>query len=37
MPDEERRAAADLVIENDGTLDELRDALARAWKTLPAA
>ena len=37
MPDEERRAAADLIIENDGTLDDLRDALARAWKTLPAA
>jgi dephospho-CoA kinase len=29
--DEERRAAADVVIENDGSLAELRAAVDRLW------
>ncbi|MBU6281925.1 dephospho-CoA kinase [bacterium] len=37
MSDEERRAAADLVIENDGGLEDLRGAVARAWKGLVGA
>jgi dephospho-CoA kinase len=37
--DEQRRAVADVVIENDGPLDDLRDAVDRAWRDqiLPAA
>jgi dephospho-CoA kinase len=37
--DEERRAVADIVIDNDGTLDELRAAVDAAWRdqVLPAA
>jgi len=37
MSDAERRAAADVVIENDGSLDDLRGAVARAWKGLAGA
>ncbi len=33
MPDAERRAAADVVIENDGARDDLRHRLARLWAT----
>jgi dephospho-CoA kinase len=32
VPREERLAAADFVIRNDGTLDELRKEVARAWR-----
>jgi dephospho-CoA kinase len=32
--DEERRRVADLVIENDGTLDALRARVEAAWRTL---
>jgi dephospho-CoA kinase len=32
LPDEERRRYATLVIENDGTLDELRAKLAEIWR-----
>jgi dephospho-CoA kinase len=37
--DDQRRAVADVVIDNDGTLDELRDDVDRAWRDqiLPAA
>ena len=31
MTDEERRRAADLVIRNDGSLDDLRSAIRRLW------
>jgi len=34
MSDDERRAAADLVIENGGTRDDLRAAVGRAWAGL---
>jgi dephospho-CoA kinase len=34
LPDAERRRHADLVIENDGTLDELRARVEEAWRTL---
>jgi dephospho-CoA kinase len=34
LPDAERRRAADLVIENDGTPEALRVAVERAWRTL---
>jgi dephospho-CoA kinase len=34
MPDAERRRLADLVIENDGTLAELRARVEAAWRTL---
>jgi dephospho-CoA kinase len=34
--DDQRRAIADIVIANDGTTDELRVAVDRAWKTLVA-
>jgi dephospho-CoA kinase len=34
MPDAERRRHADLVIENDGTLAELRARVEAAWRTL---
>jgi len=32
LPDEERRRYASLVIDNDGTLDELRARLAEIWR-----
>ena len=32
MPDAARRAAADVVIENEGSLEELRAQIARAWR-----
>jgi dephospho-CoA kinase len=31
--DEQRRAVADVVLVNDGTLDELRDAVDEVWRT----
>jgi dephospho-CoA kinase len=31
MADEERRRAADVVVENDGSLDDLRDRIGRLW------
>jgi len=34
MTDGERRSAADVVIENAGSLDELRTRLAGLWQTL---
>ena len=34
MSDDERRASADLVIENDGGLGDLRASVARAWQGL---
>ncbi len=34
QPAEEKRRAADLVIENDGTLDELERRATDAWRTL---
>jgi dephospho-CoA kinase len=34
MTDAERRAVADVVIENDGSIDELRARLAGLWQTL---
>jgi dephospho-CoA kinase len=34
LSEPERRQAADLVIDNDGTLDALRVAVERAWRTL---
>jgi dephospho-CoA kinase len=34
--DDQRRAIADIVITNDGTPDELRAAVERAWQTLVA-
>jgi dephospho-CoA kinase len=34
LSDAERRRAADLVIENDGSLDALRVAVEQAWRTL---
>jgi dephospho-CoA kinase len=37
MSDEERRAAADRVIENDGTVDDLRAAVGGAWQALLGA
>lgn len=37
MSDEERRASADLVIENAGDLEDLRGAVARAWRGLVGA
>ena len=33
-PEDERRRAADLVIENDGNLEALRAEVERAWRTL---
>ena len=35
LPDEDMRAAADEVIVNDGTLEELRRAVDRFWSSLP--
>jgi dephospho-CoA kinase len=32
--DEQRRAVADVVLENDGTLGDLRDAVDRLWRDL---
>lgn len=37
MSDEERRASADLVIENAGDLEDLRGGVARAWRGLVGA
>jgi dephospho-CoA kinase len=34
MTDGERRAAADVVIENDGSIDDLRSRLVGLWQTL---
>ena len=36
LDDEERKARADLVIENDGSLDELRAQVDAAWRALQA-
>jgi dephospho-CoA kinase len=36
MPAELKRARADFVIENDGTLDELRDEVVDVWERLTA-
>jgi dephospho-CoA kinase len=35
LPEERLRDAADHVIENTGTLEELRSAIAELWRTLP--
>ena len=34
MSDAERRAAADVVVENDGSLESLRDRIRALWRTL---
>jgi dephospho-CoA kinase len=36
LTNDERSAAADVIIENDGTLDELRERVDAAWDTLTA-
>ena len=35
LPDAERRRHADVVLENDGTLDALRAQVDAAWRALP--
>jgi dephospho-CoA kinase len=35
LPDEEMRAAADVVVRNDGSIEELRRAVDELWRSLP--
>jgi dephospho-CoA kinase len=35
LPDEEMRAAADVVVSNDGSIEELKRAVDELWRSLP--
>jgi dephospho-CoA kinase len=37
LSDDERRQHADVVLENDGDLAQLRGQVERAWRALPPA